>query len=261
MIYHHHLNPDIFHIGPIQITWYGFMYVIAFLVATSLLRKFSKEGSLHLTYPQIDSLMLYGFLGLLIGARLFYILFYNLSFYIEHPSELLTLQIRGLSFHGGLLGIIIAILLFEKKHHLSFWNISGHIVTIAPLGIMMVRIGNFINGELFGRPTFGNWGVIFPGGGTTPRHPSQLYEAFFEGFFLFCCMIFLKQKLKPHLLGPLFLILYGVFRFFMEFFREPDAQLGFVLWHFSMGQMLCLFMILSGTLLIVLQRMKILKTD
>ena len=252
MIFQHHLNPAILHIGPIQITWYGLMYVIAFILASHLFRKFSKEKTLHLTFKQIDTLMLYGFLGLLIGARLFYILFYNFHFYLEHPSELLTLQIRGLSFHGGLLGIIIAVIFFAKKHHRSFWNISGHVVIAAPLGIMMVRLGNFINGELYGRLTNGSWGVIFPDGGPHPRHPSQLYEAFSEGILLFFIMYFTQHRWKPHHRGPLFLILYGCFRFLMEFFREPDAQLGFIMAHLSMGQILCLIMIFSGSLLLYL---------
>lgn len=233
----------------LKIRWYGFMYIVGFIAAFFLLRKFSKEKLLKLSYAQIDTLLFYSFMGLFIGSRIFYVLFYNFNHYFHSPWDIFAIWKGGLSFHGGLLGIIIGIYILSRKQHLSFWNISDNIVICAPIGIGLVRIGNFINGELFGRLTHGSWGIIFSQGGPHPRHPSQLYESFFEGLILFILMYTLKSRLPSGRLSALFLIFYGIFRFFLEFFRQPDEQLGFVLYQFSMGQIFCLAMIIFGIIM------------
>ncbi len=250
MIIPHHLNPAILHIGPIEIRWYGLMYVIGFMATYYLMRKFSREKTFKLSYEQIESLIFYLFLGLFFGARIFYTIIYNFPYYSIHPLEIFAFWKGGLSFHGGLLGIVISGILFSRKNKIPFWHLGDTFVTCAPIGLGFGRLGNFINGELYGRPTNGKWGMIFSDGGPMPRHPSQLYESFFEGFILFCLMWVFRKKIKINgQLSALFLIFYGIFRFGIEFFREPDAQLGFVFLTFSMGQILCVIMILAGVIL------------
>ncbi|MBI2646156.1 MAG: prolipoprotein diacylglyceryl transferase [Deltaproteobacteria bacterium] len=249
MIYTHTLDPVIFHLGPLQLRWYGLMYVIGFVGAYFLLRKFSKEGSFKLSFIQIESLLFYAFVGLFVGARFFYVFIYNFSYYIHHLIEIVAIWkgLAGLSFHGGMIGVVIAAILFSRKHKIPFWHLGDHFVLCAPIGLGFGRVGNFINGELFGRSTSGNWGVIFPEGGLIPRHPSQLYESFFEGAVLFSLLLFFRKRVREGQLSALFLIFYGIFRFALEYFREPDPQLGFIFLNFSMGQLLCFLMILCGS--------------
>jgi len=247
MILHHKLDPVILTLGPLQMRWYGLMYVVGFIAGFFVLRKLSREKILKLNEEQIDGLLFYIFVGLFIGARVLYVFVYNWDYYSQHLMESIAFWKGGLSFHGGLLGFVVAFILFSRKHKISFWNISDGACVAAPIGIAAVRIGNFINGELFGRPTDGTWGIVFPGGGPMPRHPSQLYESFLEGLVLFTLMFLLRGKLKEGRLSALFLIFYGIFRFSLEFFRQPDVQLGFVLLNvFSMGQILCMIMIAGG---------------
>lgn len=251
MIPYPNISPEIFRIGPLAIRWYSLMYILGFLASYILVRYQVKRKGLGISKEVIDSLYSYLILGLLIGARIGYVLFYNPSFYIKNPAEIFAVWHGGMSFHGGLIGSILAGFLFCKSYRLDFWQISDIVIVTAPIGLGLGRIGNFINGELYGRITDVPWAMIFPSGGTLPRHPSQIYEFLLEGVILFIILWRLKERsLKPGILSALFLIMYGLFRFFVEFFREPDIQLGFIADIFTMGQILSSIMILSGIAII-----------
>lgn len=245
------IDPVIFRIGPLAMRWYGLMYILGFLAGYGLtvyqLRGNRKPG---ISREAVDDLFFYLIIGLIVGARLGYAIFYNPGFYIENPLEVFMVWHGGMSFHGGLAGAFIAgaIIILRKK--LPFRATMDLIIPTAPVGICLGRIGNFINGELFGKPTDVPWAMVFPQGGPVPRHPSQLYEAFFEGLLLFVILWFYKdRKKRDGDVFAMFLILYGLFRTFCEFFRLPDTQLGAVLGPFSMGQVLSLIMVLLGTTL------------
>lgn len=247
MISFPNIDPAILRIGPVSIRWYGMMYIIGFASSYFLVSYQIKKKSLNLSKGFVDSLYSYLILGLLIGARLGYVIFYNISYYIQHPFEIFAIWYGGMSFHGGLIGSIIAGIIVCRKFEIDFWQIADIIIVTAPIGFGLGRLGNFINGELYGRMTNVPWAMVFPAGGPYPRHPSQLYEFLLEGAFLFIILWFLKDReLKPGILSSLFLILYGLFRFFVEFFREPDPQLGFILGPFTMGQILSVVMITLG---------------
>jgi phosphatidylglycerol:prolipoprotein diacylglycerol transferase len=188
--------------------------------------------------------------GLIVGARLGYVLFYNLSLYLQNPLDILVVWHGGMSFHGGLIGTLIAGYIVIKRKKLNFFSTADLIVPTCPIGIGFGRIGNFINGELFGKPSTMPWAMVFPEGRGVPRHPSQLYEMFFEGIVLFVILwIYKDRKKREGDVFALFFILYGVFRIFCEFFREPDAQLGYIFGVFSMGQILSLCMVAIGVAL------------
>lgn len=247
MIRFPHIDPEIFRIGPLAIRWYSIMYLLGFILSYLLVRYQIKKRGLNIRKDIIEALYSYLILGLLIGARLGYVFFYNISFYIENPLEIFAVWHGGMSFHGGLIGTTIAGYLFCKKYKIDFWRTADLIIVTAPIGLGLGRIGNFINGELYGRVTDVPWAIVFPSGGPYPRHPSQLYEFFFEGVALFLILWRLKdKKLKKGVLSSVFLMLYGSFRFLIEFFREPDIQLGFVAGFFTMGQLLSLIMIMIG---------------
>jgi phosphatidylglycerol:prolipoprotein diacylglycerol transferase len=185
------------------------------------------------------------------------VLFYDLGAYLRSPLEIFAVWHGGMSFHGGLIGSVVGGILFCRKYRLNFWQLADIVIVTAPIGLGLGRIGNFINGELYGRVTDVPWGMVFPAGGPLPRHPSQLYEALLEGVVLFGLLWSIKDRsLKPGVLLSLFLILYGLFRFFVEFFREPDPQLGFVLGPFSMGQVLSAGVILAGAALLFYRNKK-----
>jgi phosphatidylglycerol:prolipoprotein diacylglycerol transferase len=244
------LNPILLELGPIRLSWYGLMYVLGFLASYWLVLRQMKKKDFSISKPEIDSLYFFLVLGLVIGARVGYILFYNLEMYLDQPLELLAIWHGGMSFHGGLIGVIIGAALFSWKNKKSFWKIADLLIVTAPVGLGLGRIGNFINGELYGRVTQVPWGIIFPKGGPLPRHPSQLYESALEGWALFLILWSIKEgKIPRGGLLALFLLLYGGFRFFLEFFREPDEQLGFVWGPLSMGQVLSALMIGVGVLL------------
>lgn len=228
--------------------WYGLMYILGFFASYWLtvyqIRGGRKPG---VTKEAIDDLFFYLIIGLIVGARLGYALFYNLGFYIEKPLEVFMVWHGGMSFHGGLAGAFIAGIIIILKKKMPFRTTADTIIPTAPIGICLGRIGNFINGELFGRPTDVPWGMVFPQGGPMPRHPSQLYEAFFEGLLLFIILWLYKDKKKRDGdVFAMFLILYGIFRIFCEFFRLPDPQLGYILGPLSMGQILSLIMAAIG---------------
>ena len=256
------LSPVIFEIGPISLRYYGMMYVVAFTIVYFMVRyRLRTEDRFHLSSQQVNDLITATIVGLILGARFGYVIFYNLSYYLSHPLEILLpfdfsngirfVGIAGMSYHGGLIGIILATFWYCRKAQLSFWDISDLFIPVIPLGYTFGRLGNFINTELYGRATQKAIGMIFPNApGAALRHPTQLYEAFFEGIFLFILLWSIRKKKLP--VGGLFAIYlagYGIVRFFIEFFREPDAHLGFVLLSLTMGQLLCAVMIGSGVLL------------
>ncbi len=250
MLRYPHIDPVIVKIGPLQVRWYGLMYVVGFVLALFIMRRMVKEDDGTLSVQDVEDLLFYLIIGVLLGGRIGYILFYNLPYYLNHPSELLAFWHGGMSFHGGLIGTVIAGAIFAKRRGVSIWRIADYAAVATPPGLGLGRIGNFINGELFGRVTHVPWAMVFPQGGPLPRHPSQLYEAFLEGPVLFFILWWLRKRSMPR--GGLlafFVIGYGVIRFFVEFFREPDPQLGFVLGPFTMGQVLSFFMVVCGVIL------------
>ncbi len=251
------INPILIELGPFRLSWYGLMYVFGFAASYLLVRYQMKRKDFGISKLEVENLYFYLILGLVIGARLGYVLFYDLKMYLADPFEIVAIWHGGMSFHGGLIGVVIVGIVFCWKNKKSFWKVSDLIIVTAPIGLGFGRIGNFINGELYGRVTQLPWGLIFPKGGPLPRHPSQLYESGLEGGLLFLILWFLKDRRLPDgSLLALFLFFYGVFRFVVEFFREPDAQLGFILGPFTMGQVLCTLMMVGGVLLMIYLTMK-----
>jgi len=247
------IDPILIDLGIIRVSWYGMMYILGFIASYLLVRYQMKRKDFGVSRLEVENLYFYLILGLIIGARLGYVLFYNLKDYLADPFEIFAIWHGGMSFHGGLIGVLFVGILFSWKNRKSFWKIADLFIVTAPIGLGLGRIGNFINGELYGRVTRVPWRMIFPQGGPLPRHPSQLYESALEGGVLFLILWYMKDKKVPT--GGLlsfFLLFYGMFRFFVEFFREPDAQLGFIIDHFSMGQVLSSFMIVAGILLLVI---------
>lgn len=244
------INPTIVMLGPLQVRWYGVMYILGFSASYLLVRYQIRKKGLDIDTNTINDLFLFLVIGLIIGARLGYVIFYNLPFYLNHPLRLFAIWEGGMSFHGGLIGVVFSGLLTLRRHRLDFWEFADLIVVTAPVGLGLGRLGNFINAELYGRVTTLPWAIVFPSAGDLPRHPSQLYELFFEGILLFAILWWIKGfPLRKGTLFCLFVFLYSIFRFFLEFFREPDAQLGFILSFLTMGQILCILMVLAGFLL------------
>jgi phosphatidylglycerol:prolipoprotein diacylglycerol transferase len=249
-----HINPEIVRIGPFAVRWYGLMYLFGFAASYVLVTYQVKKKSLAMSRDFLDSLYTFIVLGLIIGARLGYVLFYNLSFYLQHPLEIFAVWEGGMSFHGGLIGSVLAGLWCCKRFAKDPWQVADLVMVTAPIGLGFGRLGNFINGELYGRVTDVPWAMVFPAGGPLPRHPSELYEFFLEGVVLFTVLWIVKDRVrKAGVLTALFITLYGVFRFLVEFFREPDAQLGFILGPFTMGQVLSACMALVGAILLYLR--------
>ncbi len=246
------IDPVIVQIGPLAIRWYGMMYLMGFIVGYLVIRSELKRRNGPIPLDAAEDMLFYIIIGLLLGARLGYVLIYNLPYYTTSPLDALAFWKGGMSFHGGLAGVIIAGFVFARKYNADFLELADIGALAAPIGLMLGRIGNFINGELYGRVTDLPWGMVFPGGGPEPRHPSQLYESALEGPFLFLILWGLRKRAKRN--GQIlaaFLIGYGIIRFMVEFFREPDIQIGFIAGLFTMGQMLCAIMILIGAYLLV----------
>jgi len=252
------IDPILVKLGPIQVSWYGLMYVFGFLASYLLVRYQMKKKDFGVSKLDVENLYFYLILGLVIGARLGYVLFYDLKMYLADPLEIFAIWHGGMSFHGGLIGVLLVGILFSWKNKKSFWKIADLFIVTAPIGLGFGRIGNFINGELYGRVTQVPWAMIFPTDkDLLPRHPSQLYESALEGCVLFLILWFLKDKKLPTGgLLAVFLSLYGLFRFFVELFREPDPQLGFILGPFTMGQTLSAFMIIGGIILFLYLKRK-----
>jgi len=234
------------------------MYIVAFALTYFLVVYRLQKEKFPYTRETIQDFMLWAIIGVILGGRLGYVLFYNFEYYLRHPSEILLpfdfsqgirfVGISGMSYHGGLVGLIAAAVIFCKKHRIAFWNMADLFAPAVPLGYTFGRIGNFINGELWGRATTVPWGMYFPlDGSGLLRHPSQLYEAFFEGVLLFAVLWGLREKrFFEGFFVALYMVGYGLVRFFIEFYREPDAQLGFVIGSLSMGQVLSLLMVIAG---------------
>ena len=266
----HNLDPVLLSLGSLQIRWYGLMYLVGFTVGLFFLKKRHEKGLFRANFDEAQVLVSYLMIGMIVCARLLYVLVYNPSYYWEHPGEAIAIWRGGLSFHGAMIGFVLAMIAFAKNHKMGFWHVSDNVSMGAAQGIFWGRMGNFINGELYGRSTDVPWGIIFPGGGTSPRHPSQLYQGFLEGLLLFVILLLLDfmERKKGHLktedskkkrkfiwdrtgvIGASFLVGYGVMRFVVEFFREPDSQLGYFFGWMTMGQILCMIMIVTGSALL-----------
>ena len=253
------IPPEIVRVGPLAVRWYGMMYLIGYIVGIWIARRRIRRGLVPFDAKALDSLVMYLVIGMLIGARLIYVLVYDPAAYAAHPLEALAIWRGGLSFHGAVLGMGTASLVFARRNRLPFWTVADTLALGGTPGLFFGRIGNFINGELYGRPTNVPWAMIFPTDPRhLPRHPSQLYEALSEGLLLFLFLWTLERLAvragwyKPGLLGGAFLIGYGVIRFLLEFTRQPDPQLGFILGPFSMGQLLSSLMILAGVVILIL---------
>lgn len=248
------ISPDIFSIGPITIRWYGLMYVLGFVLAYLIINSEVKRKKLNFTDEDISDYIFYLMLGVILGGRIGYIVFYNLSYYLQNPMKIIAITEGGMSFHGGLIGVMVAVLAYSIRKKKTFADLGDMAALGAPLGLGFGRIGNFINGELYGRPSDPNFALsfIFPKDPLqVPRHASQLYESFFEGFLMFGIIYFLSRKTqKPGILFSTFMMLYGIFRFFIEYTREPDAHIGLMM-GLSRGQMLCLPMFIVGLILLV----------
>jgi phosphatidylglycerol:prolipoprotein diacylglycerol transferase len=244
------INPTAIKLGPIQVHWYGLMYLIAFLAAWCLaLYRAQKPRYCHIwNATKIADLIFYGAVGVILGGRIGYMLFYDFPALIHQPLEIFKIWQGGMSFHGGLIGVIVAFFIYSKRFEISFFQVTDFIVPMAPIGLGVGRIGNFINGYLVGRVTDVPWSMVFPYGGPYPRHPSSLYEFFLEGVVLFIVLWWFSSKKRPTMaISALFLVLYGVFRIFCEFFRQPDSQLGFIAFGWlTMGQLLSIPMIIVG---------------
>lgn len=246
------IDPIIFSIGPIALRWYGMMYLIGFLGAMLIANKAADKSNGQWTREQVSDLLFYGFLGVILGGRIGYVLFYQWQYFLTDPLYLFQIWQGGMSFHGGLLGVTAAVYIFARKANKSFLSVGDFVVPLVPIGLGMGRLGNFINAELWGRQTDVPWAMVFPTDALQlPRHPSQLYEFFLEGVVLFIILYFVSRK--PRSLGlasGIFLIGYGVFRSIVEFYREPDAHLGLYFSFISKGQILSIPMILAGILII-----------
>jgi phosphatidylglycerol:prolipoprotein diacylglycerol transferase len=247
-----HIDPVFLSIGPLQFRWYGLMYVLAFVATYLIIRSEVRRKQLPLTTDDVADLVFYGAMGVVLGGRLGYILFYNLGFYLANPLRVFAVWEGGMSFHGGLLGVILAFVLYSRRKQIPFLTLIDMAAICAPVGLGLGRIGNFINGELYGRPTEMPWGIIFPGSDGVARHPSQLYEALLEGVVLFMVVRLMSRKTTvTGVPAWTFCAGYGLFRFIVEFFRQPDAQMGTFFGLFSMGQLLSLPMFLLGSFMVI----------
>ena len=257
MIAFPNIDPVIFELGPLQIRWYGLMYVLAFVATYVLVRYQIKKFGLKKLESHFENLNFILIICLVVGARLGYVLFYNLGYYWEHPLEILATWQGGMSFHGGLLGVVIGGIWFCRKRGLDFLETADIYCVTFPIGLGLGRLGNFINGELFGRVSDVPWAMVFPDGGPAARHPSQLYEFLLEGVLLFVILWTVKSRRPPAgtMLGYCW-VFYGLFRCFVEFFRQPDANLGLFFGFMTMGQVLSGFMIVAGLFLLATRNWK-----
>ena len=242
------IDPILFHLGPLAVRWYGLMYLLGFVAAFFIISRLAPRRQLPLDSDAVSDLLFYIVLGVILGGRCGYVLFYNFSYFLEHPLQIFAVWQGGMSFHGGLTGVIIATLIYCRRHAIAILPLADILAIAATIGLGLGRIGNFINGELWGRVTTLPWGVVFPAAGPQPRHPSQLYEAMLEGPVIFSLLYWLfARNVRNGSVFFSFLIFYGVGRFIIEFFREPDQQIGFLWGGATMGQLLCLAMILLGS--------------
>jgi len=248
------INPVALHIGPITIYWYGIAYVVGILLGLSYAKKLSMKYSLDLTTKLLDDYLVYLIIGIILGGRIGYILIYDPMMYFADPVAMLRIRNGGMSFHGGVVGVGIVSYIFCKRNQINFLVLTDLVSIVAPIAIFCGRIANFINGELYGKITSMPWGVIFLND-IHPRHPSQIYEAFFEGIILLIIMYFASKKIKQKGYSTgIFLVFYHIFRIFCELYREPDVQLGFIVSKISMGQILSMPFLILGIYLCQLNR-------
>ncbi len=240
------IDPVFLHLGPVQLRWYGLMYMISFIIGYFLLKRLAKAKKMALTTDDVYDLLFFLILGVMVGGRVGYVLFYDLGSYIQRPIDILKIWQGGMSFHGGFVGIILALYLLCRRRSWDFWKIADLVCAAAPV-LALVRLGNFINGELYGRATTLPWGMVFPDGGDVVRHPSQIYEFLLEGVVMFLIVQWLFRKnFYPGTVVWGSIGFYGLFRFLVEFVREPDAHIGFDLGPFTRGQLLSAPMLVAG---------------
>ncbi|MBR0873861.1 prolipoprotein diacylglyceryl transferase [Bradyrhizobium tropiciagri] len=254
-------NPVAVSLGPIVIRWYALAYIVGIVLGWVYARSLIKKerlwgGEVPITLPQLDDFILWVTIGIIVGGRTGYVLFYNLPFFMAHPAEIFELWKGGMSFHGGFLGCVAAVMLFARRNGISILSLGDITTAVAPIGLLLGRIANFINSELWGRPADPSlpWAMIFPNGGPLPRHPSQLYEAGLEGIVLFlvlAVMIRMGALKRPGLILGSFIAFYGIARIIGEHFREPDPQLGFLWGGLTMGMLLSVPMLIVGAIIIV----------
>lgn len=252
MLTYPEIDPVMLQLGPLKIHWYGFMYLVGFSLAWWLGGQRARQPGAVLTPQQVGDLVFYAALGVVLGGRLGYVIFYDFFNYLTHPLNIFRVWEGGMSFHGGLLGVILVMWWYARQVGRHFFEIADFVAPLVPLGLLAGRIGNFINGELWGRVTDVPWAMVFPRAGDLPRHPSQLYEAALEGVVLFIILYWFSSKPRPIMAtSGLFLIGYGVFRFSVEFVREPDRHLGFIAFDWmTMGQLLTIPMLLIGAIFV-----------
>jgi phosphatidylglycerol:prolipoprotein diacylglycerol transferase len=256
MLIHPQFDPIAFSVGPLAVRWYGLMYLLAFVFFLVLGRLRARDAWRGMSRNDVDDLLFWGVLGVIIGGRLGYVLFYKPGYYLEHPLEAFMLWKGGMSSHGGMIGCIVVMWLFARARGKSFPQVADFVVPTVPLGFAFGRLGNFINGELWGRPADPGvwpWAMVFPNAGDgVPRHPSQLYQFALEGVALFVIVWIYSRKPRPTgAVASLWLLGYGMFRFIAEFAREPDSFLGLLAFRLSMGQWLSIPMILAGAALLI----------
>ena len=245
------IDPVAFSLGPLSVRWYGLMYLFGFAFAMWLAGRRADAPNSGWTRNEVSDLLFYGFLGVILGARIGYVLFYNFDLFLADPTYLFKIWTGGMSFHGGLIGVITAMIWFAHKTKRHFFTVADFVAPLIPFGLGVGRIGNFMNGELWGRVTDVPWAIIFPEAGPEPRHPSQLYQFALEGVVLFIILNLFWRKNPPRgAISGMFLLFYGLFRFLVEFVRQPDSQLGLYFQEISMGQILSTPMIIIGALMI-----------
>jgi len=252
MLPYPNINPIAFRLGPLKVHWYGLMYLVGFFGAWWLGTWRARKPHFNFKSEEVSDLLFYVVLGVILGGRIGYVLFYNFWLEVHHPWYIVQVWDGGMSFHGGLLGVVIAMAWYGWRTGKGLFTVADFVAPLVPIGLFAGRIGNFINGELWGRVTTLPWGMVFPGAGPLPRHPSQLYEAFLEGIVLFVVLMWYSSRPRPRMTtSGLFLLLYGIFRFLVEFVRAPDPQLGFVAFGWmTRGQELSLPMIFFGIVFI-----------
>jgi phosphatidylglycerol---prolipoprotein diacylglyceryl transferase len=250
------IDPIAIEIGPIVIRWYALAYIAGLLLGWRCCVLLVRRAPRFMTTEKLDDLLLYATLGVILGGRLGYVLFYKPAFFVAHPLEIVMVWHGGMSFHGGFLGVVVAAFIFARRHGVPALLLADLLAVAAPVGLFFGRLANFINGELFGRVSDVPWAMVFPHGGPLPRHPSQLYEAGLEGLVLFVIVasaaFATRARYRPGLIFGLFLIGYGCARSAVELFREPDAHLGFILGPITMGQVLSTPMILAGLIALII---------
>ena len=249
------INPVVMSLGFIDIRWYSLAYIFAFILGSVIIKRLNSGSYRLISDNKIDKFFIWGIIGVILGGRIGYVLFYQTNLFFTKPTYILEIWNGGMSFHGGLIGMILSIYLFSLKYKIQFFYLSDLVSLVAPIGLFLGRISNFINTELYGRVTDFPLAIIYPLVDNNPRHPSQLYEAFFEGIILFLILLFyFSKKPKKYNIGTisgLFLIFYSIFRFFIEYLREPDYHLGLIFYYFSMGQLLCIPFLLAGLWIVI----------